>query len=315
MAKRMIADLRIGEPLEDTFLLSACELRTARNGSLYLDLTLADRSGSIKARMWDASEALHRALAVDDFVRIKARLGMYRNERQLIVNVIAKADPAQIDLRDFLPQSARPPEEMRKELEDLLRKAIEDPDYRRLAEAFLTDDAFMESFCTAPAAISYHHSFLAGLLEHTLSMAHCALLLCSHYRILRRDLLLAGVFVHDIGKTRELSWERTFQYTDAGQLVGHIIEGVVMIEERAASLDDFPPRKLNLLRHAIIAHHGAAEFGSPKLPMIPEAFALHYIDNLDAKLQDFADALADDNNSNSDWTAYIPRLGRRLYKK
>ncbi len=315
MAKRMIADVRVGEPVEDTFLLAASELRTTRNGSLYLDLTLADSSGSIKARMWDASEALHQALAVDDFVRVKGRLGMFRNERQFIVNVIAKADSEQIDLRDFLPQSTRPPEEMRKELEDLLRSTVEEPDYRRLIEAFLTDDAFMEIFCTAPAAVSYHHSFLSGLLAHTLSMARCAALLCSHYRILRPDLLLASVFVHDIGKTRELSWERTFQYTDTGQLVGHIVEGVVMIEERAATLDDFPPRKLNLLRHTIIAHHGAAEFGSPKLPMIPEAFALHYIDNIDAKLQDFADAMADDTNPNSDWTGYIPRLGRRLYKK
>jgi len=315
VAKKMIADLRPGEPVDEVFLLSGFELRTARNESLYLDLTLSDRSGTLKGRMWDASEVLYRALAVDDFVRIKGRVGVFRNELQINVSSISKVDETRLSPHDFLPQSERPPGEMRKELEKILVNEVKDPDYARLVRAFLRDEEFMDQFSMAPAATSYHHAFLGGLLEHTLSMAQCALLLVGHYSCLRKDLLLASVFLHDIGKVRELDWRRTFQYTDTGQLVGHVVEGVVMVEAKVRDLEGFPQEKLDLLRHAIIAHHGEYEFGAPKLPMTGEALALHYLDNLDAKLRDITDAIAADANEQSNWTGYITRLERRLYKR
>jgi len=160
-----------------------------------------------------------------------------------------------------------------------------------------------------------HHAYLGGLLEHTLSMARVAVFVAEHYPDVRRDILLTGVYFHDIGKTRELQYNRTFQFSQAGNLLGHLTQGVLMIHEKAATLEDFPEEKLNVVAHLVLSHHGLREYGSPVLPMTAEAFALHYVDNLDAKMRDVTDIISADQNAHSDFTQYHRRLERRLFKK
>ncbi len=314
MSKQMIGDLRPGEPIDTTFLVGEVSLRTSRNGSTYLTLQLRDRSGQIAARLWDATEALAGSIAADDFVHVKGRAESYQNQLQVIIRTLIRADTQSLRLGDFLPQSEHDVGEMMNELRRILQ-AVEDPDLKALLEAFLADEDFCAAFRTAPAAIHNHHSYLGGLLEHTLSMARVALKLLDHYTELRRDLFLAGVFLHDIGKIREISYRRAFCHTRPGELVGHVTLGVLMLEERARQLEDFPEDKLDMLRHMTLSHHGALEFGSPKLPMFAEAQALHYLDNLDAKLKDFSSIVAEDRNSDPEWTEYSRRLARRLYKR
>jgi 3'-5' exoribonuclease len=191
---------------------------------------------------------------------------------------------------------------------------IRDADIKALVDSFLADKDFCAAFRSAPAAVQNHHAYLGGLLEHTLSMANLAVKVLEHYPALRGDLLLGGVFLHDIGKSRELSYNRAFHYTNAGNLVGHITLGIVMLEEHARAIPDLPDDKLNMLRHMILSHHGEYEFGSPKLPMFAEALALHYLDNLDAKLKDIAETISDDRSGDPAWTEYSRSLARRLYK-
>ena len=314
MAKKLIEEYRAGETVDEVFLLSQNELKSARSGSLYLALTLNDKSGSMPGRMWDATDVVHHAFAVDDFVRVKGKVETYQNELQIVVKSLAKPDTSTLRLGDFLPQSENDPAQMLKELREILQ-AIEDPDYAAVVNAFLDDEPFIKRFTSAPAATMNHHAYLGGLLEHTLMMARLAGMILPLYPMLRPGLLLAGVLLHDIGKTGELSYGRTFQYTDDGQLVGHLVGGVLMLEEKAREIEGFPQEKLSHLKHLILSHHGAYEFGSPKLPMTAEAFALHYLDNLDAKLKGFATAVERDPDETSDWTPFNRSYARRLYKK
>ena len=314
MARKAIQDYRPGEPVDEVFLLAKRELKTAKSGSYYLALTVCDRTGSLECRMWDASPTLYEAVREDSFVRIKGKAETYNNQLQFSIRSISVADAANLNLEDFLPQSKRPPQEMMAELKAILEQ-VEDKDYRALCEAFLTDKDFVKAFRTAPAAIRYHHAYLGGLLEHTLNVAKLALAILPYYPILRKDLLLTGVFLHDVGKTQELRFDKTFSYSDAGQLLGHVVLGSMIVDEKAGTVKDFPKEKLDLLVHCILSHHGAYEFGSPKLPMTPEAMAVHYLDNLDAKLKDFATTVEEDVQSRSNWTEYVPQFQRRLYKR
>jgi len=313
MAKLMISEMKPGQPVDDSFLLSKSELKTTRSDSLYLDLEFMDRSGRIVGRLWDATERVYEAFAVDDFVHVKGKVEQYRGELQISVKSLRKPDAKALRLRDFLPQSDRDPAEMEKELRAIL-STVEDPDYQRLIAAFMDDEEFAVAFRTAPAAVMNHHAYLGGLLEHTLSMAEIAVGIAEHYPNLRRDVLLTGVLFHDVGKIREIRYTRTFQFTEEGHLLGHLTLGVMMLKERAKGLEGFPPEKLAMIQHLVLSHHGQREFGSPVLPMTAEAFALHYIDNLDAKMREIDDILEEDRNENQSFTNYQRRLERRLFK-
>ena len=314
MARRMVEDLRPGEPVDEVFLLAKNELKSTRKDSLYLDLAFRDRTGTIVGRLWDATQEVYETFAVDEFVRVKGKVEQYRNELQISVRSLSSPDTSQLRLRDFLPQSEHDPLEMEKELREVLAR-VEDPDFRRLIDTSLDDEELAAALRTAPAAVQNHHAYLGGLLEHTLSMARLAAMIADHYPDLRRDLLLTGVLFHDIGKTREIRYNRNFRFSDAGALIGHLTQGAFILRERVAALEDFPEEKLNLLLHLILSHHGSREFGSPVLPMTAEAFALHFIDNLDAKLRTVTDTIDSDLNTHSDLTSFVYSLDRRLYKK
>ena len=313
MPKQMIEELQPGEPVDTVFLVAESSLRTAKSGSSYLAIKLRDRSGEIQGRLWDAGQAIAGSITVDDFVKVKGKAESYRNELQINIRSITRAETEGLRLGDFLRQSEHDPEEMLGELKKILDR-VEDPDYRGLIEAFLSDEAFCKDFQSAPAATRNHHAYLGGLLEHTLSMAGLAVRVLEHYPALRADLLLTGVFLHDIGKVEELARKRTFQYTLPGHMVGHLVLGVLILEARVQTLEGFPEEKLNMLRHLILSHHGRKEFGSPILPAFAEAVALHHIDNIDAKLKEVADIIETDKNADSQFTDYARLFETWLYK-
>ena len=249
---------------------------------------------------------------------MRGKTQVFQGSLQIILNHLEVVDPTQVQSEDFLPQSTQSIAKLLARLKEVLL-ALENPHLRALVECFLIDDDFVRKFTTAPAGIKNHHAYQGGLIEHVVNLLNVAGRITEFYPELDRDLLLAGIFLHDIGKVDELSYERAFAYTDEGQLVGHLVMGVEMLAARAARATEltgepFPPELLLRLKHMIVSHHGSYEFGSPKLPMTLEAIALHYLDNLDAKLHTFSREIRDDPGRFSSWTPFQQSLGRRLFK-
>lgn len=280
----MVADLASRENREITgfFAAGSKQVRTGRDGARYFALTLVDRTGQIEARMWEIDDA--GEFEAGDVVKVLGDVGRFNERLQIKVKKIRRAAAGEFELGDFLPQSERDIGEMWVELQGWVA-SFRDPDLKALVEAFLNDAEIAAGLRRAPAAKSMHHAWIGGLLEHILSLMSICELAAHHYKNVDRDLLLTGVVLHDIGKLRELSWGTSFDYTLEGQLLGHITIGIGMIEQKIAGIGDFPAAKRLLVEHLVLSHHGEYEFGSPKLPMTPEAIVLHYLDNLDAKMQ------------------------------
>jgi len=308
MKKRFIDDLNQGELVQDVFLVKKSVMKTSRNGGLYLDMTLADKTGSVNGKFWDASKQLFESFAADDFIMVRANVENYQGKTQLSVSHLKKIGDDEVSLADFLPASERDPEEMLKELRAIIAE-VRDSHLSKLLDSFFSDDEFIASFCRCPAAVSLHHAFIGGLLEHTLSVAGMALDVAERYDVIDRDMLLTGAILHDLGKIYEIGHARAFSYTDRGGLLGHLTIGAEEVAKKAAGIKDFPVEKLMLVQHLVLSHHGQYEFGSPKLPMTAEAMALHYLDNLDAKMQSFKEAQPVDGN----WTEWSRMFERRLY--
>lgn len=320
MVRRFMERLADGDMLEEVFLVTDKQLRANRNGNLFLQVDLCDRTGAMTGRMWNAGEPLFRSFEPGDFVQVRGKVQLYQGGLQMILNHIERveAEKAGLDLADFLPHTKEDIHKLEERLRGLLRK-LGNPHLRALAECFLMDESFLRAFCRAPAGVRVHHAYVGGLLEHVVTLLDAADRLAPLYPALDRDLLLMGVFLHDAGKVRELSYGRGFAYTDEGQLVGHLIIGVEMLNEKAAQVPDltgepFPAELLLRLKHMIVSHHGSYEFGSPKLPMTPEAIALHYLDNFDAKVHSFTRDIGEDRNAGTAWTPFNQALQRRLFK-
>ncbi|MEK6635736.1 MAG: HD domain-containing protein [Planctomycetota bacterium] len=314
MPRKYISSLKSGELVEDVFLVLKKEIKETKEKKTYLNLQLADKSGNIEARKWDASPQLCDSFNKDTFIRIKGVVETFNNTLQIRINEICPIPDAQVQMAEFIPCTEKDVSDMMNELRQII-KTIKDPYLLKLLNAFFTDESFCKAFSTAPAAMQYHHAFLGGLLEHILSVAKLALSFSNLYPIIKRDLLITGVILHDIGKTRELSYDRSFQYTDEGQLTGHLISGVLMVYEKASKIEGFPQELLNVLFHLILSHHGEYEWGSPVKPGTIEAIALHHLDNLDAKVQGATKAISEHKDTNSSWTDYVKMFERRLYKK
>ncbi|MBV9125929.1 MAG: HD domain-containing protein [Planctomycetes bacterium] len=318
MDRRFVQQLADGETVEEVYLVSDKQLRANRNGNLYLQLELRDRTGAISARLWNAGEHLFRSFDSGDFLNVKGKVQMFQGALQMILSHLDRVEMEKVDLADFLPHTDQDVNKLLDKLRGLLLR-LSNHHLRALVECFLMDDAFLKAFCQAPAGIRNHHAYLGGLLEHVVTLLEAADRLHPLYPELDRDLLLTGIFLHDVGKVRELSFAKAFAYTDEGQLVGHLIIGVEMLTEKAARVPDltgepFPAELLLRLKHMILSHHGTYEFGSPKLPMTPEAIALHYLDNFDAKVHSFTRDIREDPNHLSAWTPFNQSLQRRLFK-
>jgi 3'-5' exoribonuclease len=318
MTRRYVNQLVNGDTVEQAFLVADKQLRANRQGNLYLHLELRDKTGSVGARLWNATENLARQFEPGDFLHVRGKTQVFQGALQIILTHLEVVDSSTVAPEDFLPQSTQNVAKLLARLQEVLR-GMNNPHLKALVECFLIDDAFIRKFTSAPAGIKNHHAYQGGLIEHVVTLLNVADRITDLYPEIDRDLLLAGIFLHDIGKVDELSYDRAFTYTDEGQLVGHLVMGVEMLREKAVQCaaltgDRFPEELLLRLKHMIVSHHGAYEFGSPKLPMTLEAVALHYLDNLDAKIHAFNREIRDDPSRESSWTPFQQSLGRRLFK-
>ena len=314
MKSPYVSELQANQPAQGTFLVTHKEIRQKKSGEAYLSLTLADRTGDLDAKMWDNAAEVADAFERDDFVHIKGHMQVFQNRPQLTVHKLQPVAEAAVDIADFLPASKRDRDEMFRELQGWIA-GIQDAHFRGLLQAIFADDAVALAYRTAPAAKTVHHAWIGGLIEHVLSLCQLAKITAAHYADIDFDLLLAGVILHDIGKIYELEYGRSIRYTDAGQLLGHIQIGMQMVTAQIARMPDFPPLQRDLLLHLILSHHGQLEFGSPKLPVFPEALLLHLIDHMDSKMELMRGMIASDRTVEGNWTGYNPLLERSALKK
>jgi 3'-5' exoribonuclease len=296
---------------QSAFLVVSKQLRPKRNGGDYLAIVVCDRTGQIEAKMWDNIGQYVNGFEADDIVHIKGYVNRFNGRPQLIVQTIARLEAESVDFGDFLPKTDKNIDQLWASLSQSA-ETVQQPHLRALLRAFLTDNSFATAFRQAPAAKTLHHAYIGGLLEHVVSLMALCDLVCRNYPHINRDLLLTGAFLHDIGKVHELCYARSFGYSTRGQLLGHMIIELEMLQQKLAVVPGFPDELKLLLEHMIISHHGEYEFGSPKLPMFPEALMLHYLDDLDSKMESMRAQLMRDGDVPGAWTGYNPSLGRPL---
>jgi 3'-5' exoribonuclease len=318
MARRYVSQLGQQENVNEVFRATEKQLRPNRNGNLYLQVDLSDRTGVVSARMWNACDAVYRGFENGDFVRVEGATQLFQGAMQLIITRLTKVDPKEVVEDDFAPLASVQVDKLMVRLGEMLRE-IADPSLRNLAECFLMDEAFLDKFSRAPAGVKHHHAYQGGLLEHAVNVMEVVLRIAPCYPMIDRDLLLMGAFLHDIGKVDELNYDRDLTYSDEGQLIGHLVMAVGMLEEKLREVEKLSGEKVPeetalRLKHLIVSHHGEYEYGSPKLPMTLEAVALFCLDNLDAKVFAFYQQLRDDPNVESSWTNYNPSMNRKLFK-
>jgi len=307
-----IKDIKENNHIDGLFLVKTKNNGITKNGKPYLSVTLTDKSGDVTARVWDNADKLTAMFDQGDIVAAKAYSVLYQGSLQLNISFIQRHMCENERLRDFLPASSHDPEECFKQLMDFVQ-SVGNMHLKKLLETIFKDDAVLCAFKTAPAAKSIHHDYLGGLLEHTLNITRLANDMAKHYVNINRDLLIAGAILHDIGKIRELCFERNFEYTDAGRLSGHIILGIELINDKLKLLPDFPQDLALVLKHLIVSHHGQYEFGSPKRPKTLEALMLSYLDDIDAKMYGFASCIKKERSSDSKWTGFNRLFDRYLY--
>jgi len=294
-----------------SFVVVSKQVKPKKTGEPYLALTLGDRSGLIEAKMWDNVEDAIDAFEQDDFIKVKGLINKYKNRFQLTIHKIRRLGDTEVDFADYLPKTTKDIGELWQTLCAFV-ETFQDPNLKALVLAFMSDPEIAEKYRIAPAAKSLHHAYIGGLLDHVVSLFKSCDLICRNYPQINRDLLLTGAFLHDIGKLYELSYSRSFSYTTRGQLLGHMIIELEMLQAKLAHIPDFPDEMKTLIEHLIISHHGEYEFGSPKLPMFPEALMLHYLDDLDSKMESMRAHFEREAELENPWTGYNSSLGRPL---
>ena len=305
--RRRITELAASSQIDQSFLATRKQLRPNRNGQLYLQVELADRSGAITGRMWNASAEDFECFDEGDYVRVDGTVQLYSGALQIIIAAIGRIDPRSVDEADFHVLSTAEVDRLVSELRRLLG-TIGKPDLAALVAEVLSDDALMTAFKRSPAGVKQHHAYAGGLLEHVVSLLDLADRVAPRYPAVDRDLLLVGVLFHDIGKTLELESERGFSYTDAGQLLGHVVLGLEMAEEKIRAAEQRTGRPFDA------SHHGEYAYGAPKLPMTLEAIALHHLDQLDARLAGTLQLMQSEAALDGGWTQYHANLGRKFFK-
>lgn len=297
--------------ITSTFVVVAKQIKPKKTGEPYLALTLGDRSGQLEAKMWDNVEEVLEAFEQDDFLKIKGLINKYKQRFQLTIHKLRKLGETEIEFSDYLPKTTKDIDELWQTLTNFVA-GFENPHLKALVQAFMADPEIAAAYRNAPAAKTLHHAYIGGLLDHVVSLFRSCDLLCRNYPQVNRDLLLTGAFFHDIGKIHELTYNRSFTYSTKGQLLGHMIIELEMLQSKLAALPGFPEELKTMVEHMIISHHGEYEFGSPKLPMFPEAVMLHYLDDLDSKMEAMRAQFERDATLESAWTSYNPSLGRPL---
>jgi len=308
----MVRDLTADQTITGFFLVREKEVRNTASGKPYLRMELGDSSGTVEARMWDQFEAPAKEVGRDDFVKVQARVEIYRNKPQLSLQQFRLAKPDEINLADFLAHTTYDVEQLFKGvLADA--EGMKNPWLKKLVQKVLSDPQIAVRYKLAPAAKVMHHAYLGGLLEHVASLCGLAKQIAAHYPELDVDLLLTAAMLHDVGKLDELCYERSVSYTTEGQLLGHIVMELETVSRAMEEIAGFPANLKTVVQHILISHHGEYEFGSPKLPMIREALVFHYMDDMDSKLAAIRAALAIDSGD-ADWSAFSGALGRKFLR-
>jgi 3'-5' exoribonuclease len=309
-----IVSLKEGDWVEETYLVTAKQVSTAKNGVTYLSLKLADKTGEIDGKLWDNADEVAGKFEREDFVRIKGIAANYQGTMQIKMKTLEKIDDAKVDIANFIQTSSRNPDDMVRELRTVTA-GIANTHLKQLVNAFLNDTPFMELFKRTPAAKTLHHNYVGGLLEHVVELVSLVRDVAKHFPSIDVDLLTAGAFLHDIGKVRELSVRKSIEYTTEGRLIGHISLGYEMIVEKMNTIPAFPAELVMLLKHIMLSHHGEYEFGSPKRPKIQEAIIINYLDDLSAKINNFQATLKKENVGEGEWTTYSKMHDRYLYRQ
>ena len=322
MRRTYLRDCAPGDIVEDVFVLTNKQLSAASNGKPFLKAFLSDRTAQVTARMWNATKPIFAALPDSGFVRVRGRVENYQNNLQFIIEQVWPAKDGTFDIADLIPHTGKDIPQMCRRLREVV-ESVQNRHLSALLSAYLDDKRLMDSFCKAPAAMSFHHAFLGGLLEHTLSVVEVADCICRFYPGLNRDLVVAGLFLHDIAKTWELTYDCAFGYSDGGHLVGHIVKSAIWVEQKRREAEkilgeQIPQELIDVLQHIIISHHGdvARAFGSAKTPCTPEAMMVSFIDDMDAKLTIALSATRGEGarGAEGNWTEYMKALGGKLYR-
>ena len=299
------------QTVTSNFVVASKQVKTKKNGEFYLAVILADRTGQMQANMWDNVGDSLNAFEQDDFVKVKGMVQKYNGRWQLTIHKVRKLGDTEIDHTDYLPKTSKDIDQLWRTLGEFV-ETFENPWLKQLVQNFMADEAIATAYKNAPAAKTLHHAYVGGLLDHVVSLFTVCDLASRNYPQVNRDLLLTGAFLHDIGKIHELSYQRSISYTTKGQLLGHMIIELEMLHEKLSHIPDFPDELKILIEHLIISHHGQYEFGSPKLPMFPEALMLHYLDDLDSKMEGMRAQFERDSELETPWSNYNPSLGRPL---
>ena len=311
-----VKDIQPGQQINDIYLVTQPILRNTTRGDLYIAMFLSDKTGKLNCRMWQATEQIYQQIPSEGFIQVRGKSELYQGTLQIVISDLVVVDPEKVNIADYMPRTEKDVAKMYQELLEILA-SIENEEVRMLVSEFLKDKDLMKNFCTAPAAMQMHHNYLGGLLEHTLNMLNVARALFPLYPKIQKDLVLAAIFLHDIAKTQELSYRVGIGYTDQGQLLGHITQGVQMITRQADKLaaagKPISQNILDCLLHIVISHHGVPEFGAVKIPATPEAYMVHYIDNLDAKINQTTTLIENDLGEGA-WTSYQKSLETKLYR-
>ena len=298
---KFIKDLKEGDRVFDIYLCKHKQVAVTKNGKPYENVILQDKTGTIDAKVWEPNNPGIGDYDTLDYIEVYGEVSSFQGALQVSVKRIRVCSEGEYNPADYLPVSQKNIGEMYTEILAII-SSIKNTYLKQLLESFFKDEGFKKKFCNSSAAKTVHHGFVGGLLEHTLSVTKLCDYYCTMYPILKRDLLLTAAMCHDIGKIKEISSFPENDYTDDGQLLGHIVMGSMMIGEKAAQIDGFPHGLLAQVQHCILAHHGKYEYGSPKIPAIIEAVALNYADDTDAKLETFKEIL--ENSNELGWMGY-----------
>lgn len=312
---KYIESLRDGMHVKCVYLCKAKSVALTKNGKEYGNLTLQDKTGQIDAKIWNLGSPGVRDFDVMDFVEIDATVSVFNGANQMNISMIGRAPEGSYNPNDYFPTSEKNIGEMQQELKDLII-SVQNPYLKQLLGKFFGNGDFVKRFSCHSAAKSVHHGFIGGLLEHSLSVAKLCDMIAVHYgSYVNRDLLVTAAILHDVGKLKELSSFPTNEYTDAGQLLGHIMIGSMWVSQVADTIADFPEKLKNELIHLILSHHGELEFGSPKKPALIEAMILSFVDNMDAKVETMYEAFESKQPQNSDgWLGFNKLLDSNIRK-
>jgi 3'-5' exoribonuclease len=320
MRRLYLKDCQSGDLLDDVYVINNKQFAAASNGTAYIKALVGDRTATVTARMWKATRDIFTAMPDGGFVKLRGRVENYQNNLQIIIEQMWAPKDGSYDIADLIPHTAKDIPQMFSRLSEILA-SVQNRHLGALLQAYLDDEKLMTDFRRAPAAMSFHHAFLGGLLEHTLNAIEVAEAVCPFYPGLNRDLVVAGIFLHDIAKTWELTYESAFGYSDGGQLIGHIVKSAMWVEEKRKSaekiLDEPIPQPLiDVIQHIILSHHGETEFGSPKTPATPEALVVHTLENLDAKLMIVLSACRGEAGTGAEgnWTEYLKAFSGKMFR-